>query len=271
VQTAHDLKAHSAPAFRNKAASEQQRIWIWLFAATLVCASSAQAQSTRAIAASGQVLFAPATYLGRSMSKEAPPDAVPPADPHWLAGMWSLRGVFERQDPKVKPPFRSLLAGKPAPNAPGSADASQLCVPTAFFGAGAGYPTLIIQTRKQITIINEENHRTRFIYLDRKFPKVVRPSYSGYAVGHWEGDTLVIETRGLRPRQGSTALPDYRVIERIRKINNGRQLRQEVTFLSSAYLTPSSMVVLHNWRPDLRILEEICEEFSDPYNKDYYK
>jgi hypothetical protein len=41
--------------------------------------------------------------------------------------------------------------------------------------------------------------------------------------------------------------------------------------MSSAYLTPSSMVVLLNWRPDLRILEEICEEFSDPYSKDYYK
>jgi hypothetical protein len=185
-----------------------------------------------------------------------------------------LRGVFDRHDPQLKGASPSLPSGAPppsAPNAPGNIDASQLCVPTAFFGAGAGYPTLIIQTSDQITIINEENHRTRFIYLNRKFPAVIRPSYSGYAVGHWEGDTLVVETRGIRPRKGTVALPNYRVIERIRKINNGRQLKQEVTFLSSAYLKPSSMVVLHNWRPDLRILEEICEEFSDPYNKDYYK
>lgn len=274
MQTAHDQKAHLPPAYRDEATCTRGKIWIWLFIGTLVCASGALAQPTSPVGASGEVLFAPATYLGRSMSKEAPPDALPPSDPHWLAGMWSLRGVFERKDPQVKPSFQSVLSGKLPPNAPGaagSADASQLCVPTAFFGAGAGYPTLIIQTREQITIINEENHRTRFIYLNRKFPKIVRPSYSGYAVGHWEGDTLVIETRGLRPHQGTTALPDYRVIERIRKINNGRQLRQEVTFMSSAYLTPSSMVVLLNWRPDLRILEEICEEFSDPYSKDYYK
>jgi hypothetical protein len=247
---------------------------IWLFVGALICSSGAQAEQTSPIAASGQVLFAPATYLGRSMSKEAPPEARPPEDPHWLAGMWSLRGVFDRRDPQLKASPHSLPSGAPppsAPNAAGNAEASQLCVPTAFFGAGAGYPTLIIQTREQITIINEENHRTRFIYLDRKFPAVIRPSYSGYAIGHWEGDTLAVETRGLRPRKGTRALPDYRVIERIRKLNNGRQLKQEVTFLSSAYLQPSSMTVLHNWRPDLRILEEICEEFSDPYNKDYYK
>jgi hypothetical protein len=262
------------PACREQVSKRRKWTSTGLFIGALLCASGALAQSTDPVAAPGRALFAPATYLGRSMSKEAPPDAVPPADPQWLAGMWSLRGVFERRDPQIKPSIQALQSSNPkanAPNATGNPDPAQLCVPTAFFGAGAGYPTLIIQTRQQITIINEENHRTRFIYLDRKFPKTIRLSYSGYSVGHWEGDTLVVETRGLRPRHGTTALPDYRVVERIRKINSGRQLKQEVAFLSSAYLQPSSMVVLHNWRPDLRILEEICEEFSDPYNKDYYK
>ena len=268
------MKARPALAHRVQVTKKYERTSTGLFIGALLCAGGALAQSSTPVAATGRALFAPATYLGRSMSKEAPADALPPADPQWLAGMWSLRGVFDRRDPQIKPSFQGRLLGgrqASAPNAGGNADPDQLCIPTAFFGAGAGYPTLIIQTHYQLTIINEENHRTRFIYLNRKFPKVIRPSYSGYSVGHWEGDTLVVETRALRPRQGTTAPPDYRVIERLRKINNGRQLRQEVTFLSSAYLQPSSMVVLHNWRPDLRILEEICEEFPDPYNKDYYK
>jgi hypothetical protein len=46
-------------------------------------------------------------------------------------------------------------------------DAKMLCVPDGYYGSGGLYPNLFIQTPKQITLINEENHRLRRIYLDR--------------------------------------------------------------------------------------------------------
>src|SRR5277367_3342704 len=121
-------------AYREQIRNTRERTCAGLFIGALLSAASALAQSAAPVVSSGQVLFAPATYLGRSMSKEAPADALAPADPQWLAGMWSLRGVFERRDPQIKPSFQALLLGSPqanAPNAAGNPDPAQLCIPSA--------------------------------------------------------------------------------------------------------------------------------------------
>lgn len=217
----------------------------------------------------------------RSQSKETPADAVPPADPRDLSGMWSARGRLPGTPAVIKPEFQAQYGGAerrgggpPGPgaqNQAGNSDTSQLCIPSAFFGAGAGYPTLIIQTAGQLTTINEENHRTHMIYIGREFPKPLQPTYSGYGVAHWEGDTLVAETRAIKPRRGTSQLPDYRVVERFRKTDGGRVLEWTVEAYSSVYQQPAISITTHNWRPDLRIQEEICEEFSTHYKEGYYQ
>ena len=82
-------------------------------------------------------------------------------------GLGGARGG--RVAPVIKPEFLSQIPqGTLAPNQAvlRNDDAAMLCVPDGYYGSGGGYPNLIIQTAGQITLINEENHRHRRIYLD---------------------------------------------------------------------------------------------------------
>jgi hypothetical protein len=224
----------------------------------------------------GAIPQSPPPDIGDSFSKEAPVGAHAPPDPRAIAGVWTLRQPGRPGPYEIKPDYREKVPAYVPPLPPGSApgpsgnsDPAQLCIPTAFFGDGT-YPTQIIQTPGRVTIINEENHRIRRIYLDAQHPADLRPSYSGHSIGHWEGDTLVVETVAIRPRGGETLPPGYRVLERFHKARGGRVLEQQITFDSAAYSKPSRETVTYNWRPDLHLQEEICEEFSDPYGNDYY-
>ncbi|MGC3980620.1 MAG: hypothetical protein QM808_05105 [Steroidobacteraceae bacterium] len=218
----------------------------------------------------------------------------PPMNPRVLSGIWTTSpartaasgavggmaanpgmgagGGRQGNVPVIKPEYLAQFPqGTLAPNQGElpNADAARLCVPDAFFGTGGGYPTLIIQTRQQVTIVNEENHRTRRIYLDRQHPKRLIPSYAGHSIGHWDGNTLVVNTVGLLNREGGVTPPGYYVEERFTRKNDGQQLEWLINFHSDAYVTPGSKTVTYNWRPDLHIQEQVCEEFSDNFNENY--
>ena len=83
------------------------------------------------------------------------------------------------------------------------------------------YPVEFIQTPKQVTIISEAFSEVRRVYLDRPQAKIedVAPGYYGRSVGHWEGDTLVVDTIGIKPTvsgyRGMPHSPQMRVTERI--------------------------------------------------------
>ena len=67
-------------------------------------------------------------------------------------------------------------------------------------------PRKIIQTPRLILIEYEANYGLRHIYMDgRKLPPQGEPQpwWYGYSVGHWEGDTLVVETNNLRGAEDS--------------------------------------------------------------------
>ena len=67
-------------------------------------------------------------------------------------------------------------------------------------------PRKIVQTANLILILYEANYGLRYIYTDgRKLPPQGDPLswWYGYSVGHWEGDTLVVETNNLRGAETS--------------------------------------------------------------------
>lgn len=210
---------------------------------------------------------------GAAASPPATPSAAaPPAfDPVKARAML----VRKSTPPVVKAAYQDRF--KPGQLAPHQGplrnnDASMLCVPDIFTGTGGGYPTLIMQTRNQITLVNEENHRFRRIYLDRPHPRRLTPSYAGHSVGHWEGDALVVDTVGLRERDGVVHPPGFRIVERLQKQSDGRTLHYTVSFHSDAYETPGvNDTVTWYLRPELHIQESACEEFPDNFNEDYFK
>jgi len=55
-------------------------------------------------------------------------------------------------------------------------------------------------------VLHEFNASYRQIFTDgRPLPKDPLPAWNGYSVGHWEGDTLVVESSGFRTTCGSTS------------------------------------------------------------------
>ena len=79
--------------------------------------------------------------------------------------------------------------------------------------------TLIIQGPRQIVMISEEDMDiARKIYLNGKHPEHVIPQPNGNSVGHWEGDTLVIDTIGFAEASGTDKgqhVPDLQINENV--------------------------------------------------------
>ena len=65
------------------------------------------------------------------------------------------------------------------------------------------YGMEVMQTKDKITFFSELNDALRRVYLDGRKPTPAildDPTYAGYSTGHWEGDTLVVETVALQDK-----------------------------------------------------------------------
>jgi len=124
----------------------------------------------------------------------------------------------------------------------------------------------VVQNPTRVLFLFDTDNTYWEVYMDRDHPKNPKPSYLGHSVGHWEGNTLVIDTIGYNGR-GSVimgALPSTQLhtITRIWKEQGGKQLKYETYVEDPVNLThpgtlPSAVV---NLTPDLRIYEEHCTQ-----------
>jgi hypothetical protein len=124
----------------------------------------------------------------------------------------------------------------------------------------------IIQTPDSLTILDEYMSQYRQLFLDgRVLPKDEEPSYKGYSVGRWEGETLVVDTIGFKDDLwldvvGHPLTDQARTTERIRRVNYGT-LEVEITVDDpKAYTKPWTVTIklLPALHSDL--LEYICNE-----------
>ncbi len=129
------------------------------------------------------------------------------------------------------------------------------------------YPTEIFQLPNRIVFVYEGGaHVWRNIWLDgREQPKDPNPTYLGYSVGHWEGDTLVVDTTGFNDRTWLDAAghqhgEKLHVIEKYTRPDSNTH-RLEATIEDPDYYTkPWTTVTTATWYPNQEILEYICQE-----------
>lgn len=154
-------------------------------------------------------------------------------------------------------------AGPPPPGGgPDSPKAPNRCIPSFDFGAEGIH---IVSEPQQITIISEENHQIRRIYLDSVHAPDARPSYSGESIGHWQGKTLVVDTIAIKGRPGA------HLLERWSKLPNGSiSIRSVNLGPDDKPLGPPEKTLLI-WRPDLRFVEDICEDYGEAFGANYGK
>lgn len=136
-----------------------------------------------------------------------------------------------------------------------------LCLPQSGTSVGVDGPLLITQTPQQITWAAEEMNTIRRIFLSDKHTPNFKPNYLGDAIGHFEGNTLVVETIGLK------SLPaGQKMIERWTKSTDGKSLKMEVSHVDAAGNavgnTQSTNLI---WRPGDQVMEWICEDYNDEW------
>ncbi|HTI68030.1 MAG TPA: hypothetical protein VL460_10850 [Caulobacteraceae bacterium] len=128
------------------------------------------------------------------------------------------------------------------------------------------YPFEILFSPGRVTTTHEIYSQVRRIYTDgRKHPADLDPSFNGHSIGHWEGDTLVVDTVGMRgdTMYQNTGMPHsdaLHVVERWRLVAPNR-LEIEVTMIDpKAFTKPYVSKRYFERHSDWDMLEYVCEE-----------
>jgi hypothetical protein len=146
-------------------------------------------------------------------------------------------------------------------------------VPRIF--ASALFPIQIVQTPKLVVFLYEYMDLFRIIPLNAKHPDDIVPSYMGDPVGHWEGNTLVVDVTGFNDKTwlqgtGTFHSEDLHVTERFTRINKD-QINYEATLddpkvFTRPWVIKNTMML----REGTRVQEYVCAENNvdaDRYEK----
>jgi hypothetical protein len=192
-----------------------------------------------------------------------------------ISGLWVVTGAMyfapDRAVPKLQGEYQALYEKRAQAFKAGIAvdDVTAECLP-----AGVPhlfivpYPFEIVQTPGRVTFLYEYDSAVRRVPLGvapPAHPEEDTATYNGDSYGHWDGDTLVIETVNIR---GDTQL-DFsgvphsdalHVTERLRR-KDATTLEDQITLTDpKAYAEPFTVTRLYRTRPKWKISEYVCEE-----------
>jgi len=138
--------------------------------------------------------------------------------PDW-SGWWGF-GQAGPDELRTQPLPLKPAARDAARAAGPDADPLRYCRPSQFTGSNGGFTEAVefLFTPGRVTVTNERGLLRR-IYADgRAMPAVLDPTNTGVSIGHWEGQTLVVETRGINPLASYGGVPigkNVRITERM--------------------------------------------------------
>lgn len=128
----------------------------------------------------------------------------------------------------------------------------------------------VVQTPALTVLLYESpNSPYRTVYTDgRELPKDPNPTWLGYSIGRWEGDTLVITTAGFNDRgwldsSGHPQTESLRITERLRRLDVGR-MDWEITIDDpKVFAKPFTVKAQRVLAADTDLLEDVCENERD--------
>ena len=179
----------------------------------------------------------------RNLARDLDPDAVP-------FQAWARTLAEERADGSHSledPPASCLAQGVPRIG-------------------GAPAPWKIVQRPDLIVILYEAFTLWRQVFLDgRRLAAAVNPTWLGYSTGTWDGDTLLVDTRGFNGRAwldqvGKPSTESLHVIERYRRTDLGHMDIEITIDDPGAYTEPWTITQQFRLLPDTELLEFICNE-----------
>lgn len=175
-----------------------------------------------------------------------PPALKPPYLKEWQAATQASRDAAAKGEPLATNNVHCIPEGMPAM-------------------MGAQFPIEILQSRGQVTIIEEAFTQVRRILLDRTQQAVddVEPGFYGHSVGHWDGDTLIVDTVGIKESvrfQNAPHSKDMRIRERLHLVSSD-VLWDEITIEDAGVLEkPWQVTYAYRRMKDYTLLEYVCED-----------
>jgi len=126
----------------------------------------------------------------------------------------------------------------------------------------------VVQTPDVVIFLHDSRTIFRQIFTDgRPLPKNAQPTWQGYSIGKWDGDTFVVETIGQNGKtwldmRGLPATEELRVIERFHRTTIGHMDLDVTIDDGKAYTKPWDVKMAWMLVPDTDLIESICEENS---------
>jgi hypothetical protein len=186
-----------------------------------------------------------------------------------LSGVWYAQRPVDPGTPEPLPWAAALLKQRAENNSKDAPGAH--CLPRGITNAGALFPFRLVQTGGLLVMLFEDDIPShRQVFLDgRSHPKDMDPKWMGHSVGHWEGDTLVIDTMGFDDRswltaQGHPHTENMHVIERFRRPDLGHL---EIQFTIDDPATYAKPWIIKR-AADLDTSDEVGEYVCTENNKD---
>ncbi len=150
------------------------------------------------------------------------------------------------------------------------------CLPDNFLRAyGLPHMLKFVQKPDLLIVLNEMNAGYRQIFTDaRPLPDDPSPAWQGYSAGTWDGDTLVIDTIGVRDDSwidwnGSVITEDARIREEFSRPDFGHMQIRVTVDDPRAYTQPWSITLTQRIVVDGELIDEIClenEQFVERMN-----
>jgi hypothetical protein len=192
-----------------------------------------------------------------------------------ISGLWVITGAMQfapdRAVPKLQGEYQALYEKRAQAFKAGIAvdDATAECLPAGLpHLLIVPYPFEIVQTPGRVLLLYEYDSAVRRVPLGvtpPAHPEEDTASYNGDSYGHWDGDTLVIETSNIRAETqlDFTGVPHsdvLRVTERLHR-KDATTLEDQITLTDpKAYAEPFSVTRVYRLRPKWKISEYVCEE-----------
>jgi hypothetical protein len=202
---------------------------------------------------------------------DAPPSGPGPVgiDPHYPHGRGTAPWVADLTSPILKPATRAALKkiGEGEKRGDALLKNDTKCLP---LGVPAALNVMdqmqMLQAPTQVVILYSRDHQVRFVYLNRPHPKHLKPTWYGDSVGHYEGDTLVIDTVGMNDktlvdRFGTPHSDQLHMVERYRLSKDRKMLEVSAYFEDPvAFTEPWSAGVTYKHDPANVLEEYVCAE-----------
>jgi hypothetical protein len=184
-----------------------------------------------------------------------------------LSGLWIIGGLGHAMNitgVEMLPWAQQVYKQRQATY--GHEDPVVSCLPEGPRAGLHGLEPLRILQAPTMTVVLFETSPMRQIFTDgRALPKDPNPSWMGYSIGRWEGDTFVVETTGYNDKtwldfSGHPHSEALHVTERYRRTDFGH-MELAITYEDSkTYVKPWTITTTVNFVPDTELLEAVCQE-----------